>query len=593
MNQAGDQVDWSTSRILMVLLVAVVPMVGCSSEESEEESGSGPSFSPNPGQNFVICRTDLGPVDVNDLQWSKAALAALRQLSANHYLGPLEQLSQQPALTHILLLRSAEKAGFKPQVEHARELLTQVHPDWQEEQKADVLRFDHALAEYLAITDFLVSLSSPENEDEARRDAREQMLTRVTGRRVAFDAAAWADQVPEPAQDQVHRTFEQYRDVLPGRPVRQTNPYGLGYRVPDRVDVEYLIVDLEKLAASIEPDPEDLANYYADHKERYARADADADEAMALPEVLEEVRRDLQASLARRSLQECVIRIRDRLIDRGMKDQTVSIEQITAWARQELARDCVESGSTGLSSEAQLRRRPQVGNAFVPGGGGVEARALPSRLFEQVEETEFVPHQGEELFGPAWVKGSKRLFWRIAKFEPSQSPEELSPEIVRQVVRDLRTIAAMDHPAERLAELDSETALEQFIEDYGSLQPLEARPLHDLWLLENGLPVIVGQQVFWTTERNRAYLPLRKALADYVRSHPGEGPGKLVVRIPARREVCLVQIEKIHRGQEDAPAAEVEEAYRYLRFLQHVQVLRTWMDDEMLYRRVDLQLVGE
>jgi hypothetical protein len=149
----------------------------------------------------------------------------------------------------------------------------------------------------------------------------------------------------------------------------------------------------------------------------------------------------------------------------------------------------------------------------------------------------------------------------------------------------------MDIVAEELKKLESEEALEEFIEDYGSIVPLDREPLHDLWLLEKDLPVIVGRRIFWATERTRQYLPLREALADYVRSHPAGASGKLIVRLPAGREVCLVQIEKIHREQNDLSGPEVESAYRYLRLLEHVRVLRTWLDDETLHRRVNLQFV--
>lgn len=71
----------------------------------------------------------------------------------------------------------------------------------------------------------------------------------VSGTFVSFDAGRlFLDDVPEPTAEQLQAHFETYKSNTAGN-VTEDNPHGFGYMLPNRVQVEYLRVDLEALRA--------------------------------------------------------------------------------------------------------------------------------------------------------------------------------------------------------------------------------------------------------------------------------------------------------------------------------------------------------
>jgi len=76
-----------------------------------------------------------------------------------------------------------------------------------------------------------------------------------------------------PDEATVEDLFQRYRDDFPG----QSEPYGFGYRLPDRVRVEYLAFPAEDIRASIDYGEVDLLAYYRENRGRYLRPVDDPD----------------------------------------------------------------------------------------------------------------------------------------------------------------------------------------------------------------------------------------------------------------------------------------------------------------------------
>ncbi len=67
---------------------------------------------------------------------------------------------------------------------------------------------------------------------------------------VVFDADTYLGNVPAPADDEITKQFERYRDVIAGNHTDE-NPFGFGYRLPDRVKLQYLAIERADVEASI------------------------------------------------------------------------------------------------------------------------------------------------------------------------------------------------------------------------------------------------------------------------------------------------------------------------------------------------------
>lgn len=70
---------------------------------------------------------------------------------------------------------------------------------------------------------------------------------------VEFSAAAMADQVPPPTDQQLQEYFDQYAAIDSEQADPKTNPLGFGYRIPNKVKLQYIKIsrdDLRKLVES-------------------------------------------------------------------------------------------------------------------------------------------------------------------------------------------------------------------------------------------------------------------------------------------------------------------------------------------------------
>ncbi len=71
---------------------------------------------------------------------------------------------------------------------------------------------------------------------------------------VDFRSADFLSQVPQPTAQQLEEQFNKYKDVLPATAGTATedNPFGFGYRYPDRAQIQYVAVPLEEVRRAVE-----------------------------------------------------------------------------------------------------------------------------------------------------------------------------------------------------------------------------------------------------------------------------------------------------------------------------------------------------
>jgi len=106
---------------------------------------------------------------------------------------------------------------------------------------------DAAIGEFLRVRGVYERIESgiQATDPEMRLLAR-QRLEKVEVRLVGVPAAAFVDRQAPVSEEEMVRQFEQYRDRLPGQ-----EGLGFGYTFSDRVGLEYIVADADKVAATI------------------------------------------------------------------------------------------------------------------------------------------------------------------------------------------------------------------------------------------------------------------------------------------------------------------------------------------------------
>ena len=86
---------------------------------------------------------------------------------------------------------------------------------------------------------------------------------------VKFDSDVFADSQDQPTEEQISAHFEKYKDYLPAT-VTDDNPYAFGYKLPDKVQLEYIAVKLDDIAATVtEPTQQETEEYYQKYRQQF------------------------------------------------------------------------------------------------------------------------------------------------------------------------------------------------------------------------------------------------------------------------------------------------------------------------------------
>jgi hypothetical protein len=200
----------------------------------------------------------------------------------------------EAGLYYILLSQEARQAGITVIDEQiAGTIKMYFRQLWQSQQlglnisdicnryKMPEKQFDEVLNNYIAILRYgdmatkALHMSEPQVKkiilDQAQQDT-------VTGTFVRFEARLFLDEVAEPNTSEQEAHFEAYKQYAPGQ-VTDENPYGLGYLLGDRVQLEYLWVDLDEALKAVQTkfaelsarqQEEVLQQYWQDNRKQFA-----------------------------------------------------------------------------------------------------------------------------------------------------------------------------------------------------------------------------------------------------------------------------------------------------------------------------------
>ena len=86
---------------------------------------------------------------------------------------------------------------------------------------------------------------------------------------VKFDSAVFAETQSEPNEERISAHFDKYEKFFAGA-VSEKNPYGFGYKLADRVQLEYIACRLDDISAIVTPPThQEAEEYYQKNRERF------------------------------------------------------------------------------------------------------------------------------------------------------------------------------------------------------------------------------------------------------------------------------------------------------------------------------------
>ncbi len=182
----------------------------------------------------------------------------------------------------MLLKNEAQLAGIRVPNEQAGELLGKVIPQLFNgqtySQRVGTLINQYGLPEQQLLTIFSQLLAVMQyaqlicsNQDVTSSQITQAVATSaesIDAELVEFDPAVFASSIENPASSIEQEHFNKYKKFSPSD-VSKENPYGFGYKLPDRVQLEYIVVRLDDIAPLITPpSPQEKEDYYNRNREQ-------------------------------------------------------------------------------------------------------------------------------------------------------------------------------------------------------------------------------------------------------------------------------------------------------------------------------------
>ena len=202
-----------------------------------------------------------------------------KQIS-NVYRGPVSK-----DIYWLLLKKEAEQAGIRVSKEEAGNLLGRAIPSlfngtsYSQLIEAMVTRQGipeskilEAFSKLLAVSEYAKIMCSTQNVTNSQiMHSVNWDNERFDVEFVKMDSAVFADTQDEPSEEEMVEHFEMYKKFFAGE-VSDQNPYGFGYKLPDRAKLEYIAVkfeDVSKIVAA--PKQQEKEEYYQRHSQQMTK----------------------------------------------------------------------------------------------------------------------------------------------------------------------------------------------------------------------------------------------------------------------------------------------------------------------------------
>lgn len=281
-------------------------------------------------------------------------------------------------------------------------------------------------------------------------------LSGMTADLLVLDARAFSQTMPAPSEAQIAEHFEAYRETARG-----TGDFGMGYRLPRGVTLEWLTIDRAAISAAIEIDPIDARRHYERNRTQFP-ADF-AGERAAVLEVLTNKRADEILEGIDRFVRAEVLRSLT-----GVSKTGVYLDLPEDWDQKRVSYEALAQGivshvqsEEGISiplpevnrrvsdvlTAQELRQLPGIGQSRVRVGAAFPF--FPSVAFS-AKELDANPDVQVQVGVTAVEKPAENLltnsryYYRLLEAREEQAPSELDDALRERVVADLRAIAAFE-----------------------------------------------------------------------------------------------------------------------------------------------------
>ena len=211
----------------------------------------------------------------------------------------------------------------------------------------------------------------------------------ITVELVDFTTAKYIDQAKAtpPTPEQLKAQFDKYGDTVPGNP-SEANPFGFGYRYPDRVKLQYIVVpksDVRKVVEASKTPYEwevDARKYYRQNSSQFkadattqpkASFDLSAPSTQATTKPYEQVAQDLKNQLINDETERRLNAIRDRLVSTLGSDWVGYRNAVGAGAG---------AGGTGGATQPATQSSTSPSNAAAP----PSSQGVPYASFEYLQK---------------------------------------------------------------------------------------------------------------------------------------------------------------------------------------------------------------
>ncbi|MBN1393255.1 MAG: hypothetical protein JW947_10700 [Sedimentisphaerales bacterium] len=342
---------------------------------------------------------------------------------------------------------------------------------------------------------------------------------------VKFDSALFAKTQPEPSEEEIAGHFDKYKAFFAGD-INDQNPYGFGYKLDDRVQLEYIAVKLDEIAATVTPPTQEEAEeFYQRHREEFTESfpsDPNNPDSQPIERIksYSEMAGDISKNLLQNKINsqaEKVFNDAKAITEAGLQAEDTESEKIGAEQYREMVGDYtaaakqlsekynikVYSGQTGLLNASDFFKDEYLGMMFLK-GYGYNPVALIRTVFaiDELAVSELGPFDVPkprlyENIGPATdMLGRIMAVVRATKAEKASEPENANQtfangslelnenqeqpdekvfSVREKMVEDLKKLAAMDvtrDKAEEFINLAAKDGWDKAIDKFNMLYKL-------------------------------------------------------------------------------------------------------------------------
>jgi hypothetical protein len=410
----------------------------------------------------------LGELLFSERKISPALVKHIKQIiTANGYRISDKQINDihrrpMPAVYYWLLLNNeARLAGIRISDEYSGKLLAQIMPQTPQFAKAVRATFGKLLAvlEYARMSCAGQDVTVAQIMHNLSRE-RET----IDAEFVRFDSAVFAKTQSEPNEKRISEHFDKYKDFFPGAVSEENpeeNPYGFGYKLPDRIQLEYVAIKLDDVLKIVTaPTQQEEEEFYQKYRKQFTVSipsdpndpnSPKKERIKSYPEVASIISKQLLQnkinSKAEKILQEAKALTEVNLED--INDANLSAEQIrqmaddyetTAEQLSEKYKIKVYAGQTGLLSGTDMQTDEYLGMLYLK-GYGYNSVGLTQTVFaiDELQASELGPFDLPkpsmyENIGPVrdirtqirGYAGTNMVVVRVIRAEKASQPESVN-----------------------------------------------------------------------------------------------------------------------------------------------------------------------